>query len=146
TGLQVTWGGDLRYWDQIDDPTSPRGRVSRLKSVCWLAVKGQVPAPRPGLYAAFFRVRQAVRKKPLLNFSAEWKASAKHQSVVGFLRRNERSPPRPVLSRQESEAEASWTHWQKYDEDNPGGWLLCHVGNIVVGDYSDSTLQQQPRR
>ncbi|CAM9172397.1 unnamed protein product [Scytosiphon promiscuus] len=142
-GLAVTWGGNPRYWRQIGDPTSPRGRVWCLETVCWLAVNGKVHAPRPGLYAAFFRVRQAVREDPLLQFSAEWKVSAKHPAKVGFLRRNERSRTRPALSRQESETEASWTHWRSYDEENPGGWLLCHVGNIVVGDPSGDTQRRR---
>lgn len=129
-GLHVTWG-DGNYWVQRNEATSPRGVVWRLNQVCWLSVKSIVRAPRPGVYAAFFRVRQVRTHVPLLNFSAEWKADATTSDAqCGFLRR---SPARPPSLRQESEgATVSWSHWNRYDEANQGGWLLLHIGNILV--------------
>lgn len=58
----------------------------------------------------------------------------------GFLRNGgaslwARTPP---VVRQESEASASWSHRGAYNEDNPGGWLLVHVGNIMVRESSDT--------
>lgn len=128
-GLNITWGYDQRYWTRIVEPTSPRGRVWRLEEVCWLEVRGHVPAPRPGLYAAFFRVRQRAQCRPLLLFTAEWKANAVDPKDAGF---QPVVPARPPAVWQPSEAVASWSHSPDYHEDNEGGWLLCHVGNIMV--------------
>lgn len=36
------------------------------------------------------------------------------------------------ISRQASEAVVSWSHSTQYNEDNPGGWLLFHTGNVMV--------------
>lgn len=75
SGLNITWG-DGNHWREVDEPTSPRGRIWHLNQVCWLSVRATVPNPPPGCYAAFFRVRQPTRMGPLLRFSAEWKAVA----------------------------------------------------------------------
>lgn len=53
----------------------------------------------------------------------------------GFLKATGSRHP-PAL-RQECEAAASWVHRQEYHEDNPGGWLLVHVGNIMVREASE---------
>lgn len=75
SGLGVTWG-DGQHWVQVNEPTSPRGSVWHLNNVCWLSVHATVPAPPPGCYAGFFRVRQPIQGEPLIQFSAEWKVAA----------------------------------------------------------------------
>lgn len=86
SGLHITWA-DGSHWVRRPEPTSPRGDVWHLSTVCWLSVKTVVPAPPPGCYAAFFRVRKprapgpsfllrSNRDRPLLDFSAEWKVAA----------------------------------------------------------------------
>lgn len=40
--------------------------------------------------------------------------------------------------RQECEASTSWSHRGAYNEDNTGGWLLVHIGNIMVRGDSDT--------
>eukprot|EP00752_Nemacystus_decipiens_P012644 g11199.t1 len=132
SGLGVIWG-DGQHWARVEEPTSPRGSVWHLHRVCWLAVHATVPAPPPGCYAAFFRVRQPIQGRPLLRFSAEWKAAATTAGCPddnGFLRSS--GSQRPPSLRQDCEASASWIHRREYHEDNPGGWLLLHVGNIMV--------------
>lgn len=55
---------------------------------------------------------------------------------VGFLKRT--GLRRPPALRQECEASASWTHCKVYGEDNPGGWLLLHIGTIMVRESSEA--------
>lgn len=57
-------------------------------------------------------------------------ASPQASEGGGFLRFPTTSGP--PISRQNSEAVVSWSHSTRYDEDNPGGWLLFHIGNVMV--------------
>lgn len=91
-----------------------------------------VLAPRPGLYAAFIRIKQITRRVPLLNFDAEWKVDASPHGSQGGGFLEYPTPEGPPVSRQESEAVYSWSHSKRYDETNPGGWLLFHIGNVMV--------------
>lgn len=137
-GLKITWG-DGKHWKQVDDATSPRGCIWRLNCVYWLAVKAKVRAPRPGLYAAFFRIRRRTNRTPLLHFSAEWKADGTNTGKPGFLKS---SPPagnsdplrqRPV-ARQDSDAVVSWSHRKLAHNVDQRTWVLLHIGNVVVRD------------
>lgn len=65
-----------RYWKEVVDPCSRRGMVWRLINVCWLEAYTTVKARRPGLYAAFFRVKVGqwgVNEESWRSFVAEWK-------------------------------------------------------------------------
>lgn len=130
-GVSVAWGDGL-HWVQVPEATSPRGVVWRLNNVCWLSVNATVLAPRPGLYAAFIRIKQTTRSEPLLDFAAEWKVDASPNGSQGSGFLGHPSPERPPISRQESEAVYSWSHSRRYNEANPGGWLLFHIGNVMV--------------
>ncbi|CAB1108522.1 unnamed protein product [Ectocarpus sp. CCAP 1310/34] len=140
SGLGVTWG-DGQHWVEVNEPTSPRGSIWHLNRVCWLSVHATVPAPPPGCYAGFFRIRQPIQRRPLLRFSAEWKVAATMAvrpagDDFGFLSTTDSQRAEGV--RQDGEASVSWIHRQEYHEDNPGGWLLLHIGNIMVRESSEA--------
>ena len=99
--------------------------------VCWVSVITTVPAPKPGLYAAFFKIRKYDIRSNLLSFSAEWKANAAGTTKQGFLHTNG-SPTSGSFTLQESDAIASWSHRRLYTSVDPGAWMLLHVGNVVV--------------
>lgn len=146
SGLKITWGNG-KHWKQVDDATSPRGRIWCLSRVYWLAVKAKVRAPHPGLYAAFFRIRRRTNRTPLLHFSAEWKADGAKTGKPGFLK-----PVTPAgnsdplnaeglldlrqghVSRQDSDAVVSWSHRKLAHKVDQRTWVLLHIGNVVVRD------------
>lgn len=68
----------------------------------------------------------------MLDFAAEWKVDASPHGSGGNGFLGHGAPDRPPISRQESEAVYSWSHSRRYDETNPGGWLLFHIGNVMV--------------
>lgn len=135
-GLHIVWD-DGRHWTKVPEDTSPRGVVSHLRMVYWVAVQTMVTPPRPGLYAAFFRVKQA-RRRQGLRFLAEWKADASENAgdrTPGFVEQGHMS--QASVDRQECEAVASWRYEPRYRgtqdvEETPYGWFLLHVGNILV--------------
>ncbi|CAM9683725.1 unnamed protein product [Discosporangium mesarthrocarpum] len=129
-GLDVVWGNDQRYWEPgFTDNTSPRGSCWRLKLVFWLHVKTVVHISKPGLYAAFFRVR--VRNSA---FRANWGAG---NGACNFLE----SQRAAEGYSQPSDVAASWSHDAGPRELIPlvddRGWYLVHLGNIVVPARSD---------
>lgn len=145
SGLKITWGNG-KHWKQVHDATSPLGRIWRLNRVYWLAVKATVRAPRPGLYAAFFRIRRRTNRTPLLHFSAEWKADGNKSGKPGFLK-----PLTPAgnsdslhvegpdlrqgpVARQDSDAVVSWSHRKLAHNVDQRTWVLLHIGNVVVRD------------
>lgn len=85
-------------------------------------------APALSLFLAALKVLPANNDIGFLKQSAQ---------QTGFLRRGRRPPP---VMRQECEAGVSWSHRGSYTEDNPGGWLLVHVGNIMVREASETQL------
>lgn len=129
--LGVTWGGDSRYWKLVPEPTSPRGTVWQLERVCYLQVQTKVAAPRPGLYAAFFRVRQSHSSQ--LRFSTEWKADTAGSAAYLDL-----CSPREHHLRQPSAGDVSWSHCRDMPpchrklDYSPGQWYLLHIGNVLV--------------
>lgn len=140
SGLDVGEGTLPRDWIRVDEPTSPNGGVWHLNVTTWLHVTTKIMAPHPGLYAAFFRVRQP-RGPSVLRFSAKWEANATGKGGSGFLRE---SATRDPVSTQFSSDVVSWTHWCGLPPANIktefrfGEWHLVHIGNIYVRkDESD---------
>lgn len=82
----------------------------------------------------------------MLNFAAEWKVDASRDGSEsgGFLERP--TPDGPPISRQESEAVFSWSHSRTYNANNAGGWLLFHIGNVMVrgSNVQHATLAGAP--
>lgn len=110
----------------------PRAALSgSWRGLCYLQVQAKVAAPRPGLYAAFFRVRQPSSFQ--LRFSAEWKAD-----TIGSAAYLDRCSPREHQLRQPSAGVVSWSHCREMPpchrklDYSPGQWYLLHIGNVLV--------------
>lgn len=97
--------------------------VAYLHQIWWLEVKGDIDFQFPeGTYSVYFRLHLGRSSKKL------GRRVCKTEHIHGW----DMKPVKFQLTTSDGQRAVSHTHL-----DNPGHWILCHVGNFVSKSSND---------
>lgn len=121
--LRITGIDDRRYWNHISTEESRFHTVAYLHQIWWLEVEGDIDFQFPvGTYSVYFRLHLGRSSKKL------GRRVCKTEHIHGW----DIKPAKFQLTTSDGQHAVSHTHL-----DNPGHWILYHVGNFVSKNSND---------
>ncbi|CAL5196175.1 unnamed protein product [Lathyrus oleraceus] len=121
--LRITGIDDRRYWNHISTEESRFHTVAYLHQIWWLEVEGDIDFQFPeGTYSVYFRLHLGRSSKKL------GRRVCKTEHIHGW----DMKPVKFQLTTSDGQRAVSHTHL-----DNPGHWILYHVGNFVSKSSND---------